>query len=107
MQFTTIALAALALPAVTLAQTAHVINNCTFPVYLQSVGNNGGPTGSKLTIAPKGTYSEAFKTTGAEIHLGTLEALAHPLSMDYTPSKGLVYYDLSDTFGNPFAGFNK
>ena len=105
MQFTTVIAVAVAtyLPSV-LAANAIVVNNCTFPAYVQSV-TNGQPAGPVITLAPKGSaYSEAFKTGGTAIKVGWHPQLSGPLTFEYTPSNGLVYYDISNNAGKPFSG---
>ncbi len=105
MQFTTVIAAAVVayLPGV-LASNAVVVNNCNFPAYVQSVSNGQAP-GPVITLAPGGsTYSEAFKNGGTAIKVGWHAALSAPLSFEYTPSNGLVYYDISNNAGNPFSG---
>lgn len=94
------------------AQFAHVVNNCTFPVYVQSVPYDSHlPIGALTQVASKSLYAEPYSINGnpngATIKMGTQSALAHPLFFGYSTSSAPndVYYELKDTFGNPFLAY--
>jgi len=94
------------------AQYARVQNNCTFPAYVQSIPYDSHlPMGKLTEIAPKGLYLEPYSQSGSPpgstIKMGTQAALAHPLFFGYSTSASPndVYYELKDTYGNPFIGY--
>ncbi|OAT07385.1 BYS1 domain-containing protein [Blastomyces gilchristii SLH14081] len=104
------ALAALA-PTVQAVGKAIVVNYCPFDVYLNSVGSEIGP--EQHLKAYGGTYSELFRhdprSGGIAIKL-TLEpgGLLHGAPQTifaYNLVLPVIWYDLSDVFGDPFAGY--
>lgn len=111
MHFTTAVIASVAAlaPMVSAVGQARVVNHCDFPVYLWSVGGSVGP---KVTIKPKGMYSEqlhydsasggiALKiTTGAN---GLYDGSAQT-NFAYSLDGNTVWYDMSDVFGDAFSG---
>ena len=112
-KITTTLIALLSSTTLISAQFAHVLNNCTFPVYVQSVPYDSHlPIGALTQLPTKGLYTEPYSQTGnpngATIKMGTQSALAHPLFFGYSTSTSPndVYYELKDTFGNPFLAYN-
>lgn len=93
---------------------AIVTNNCDFPVYLWSVDSTvDGPH----SLASKGmVYSETMhydnKTGGVSLKITTsqdgLTNGSPQLNFAYAinSSEKMVYYDLSDVFGDAFKGYN-
>ncbi|OOF96754.1 hypothetical protein ASPCADRAFT_206923 [Aspergillus carbonarius ITEM 5010] len=91
--------------------SAVVQNNCTYPVYLWSVGGSIGPS---QTIASGSSYSETFhrdptsggislkitKTSNGLFDGSPQTNYAYTLDTDTSS----VFYDLSDVFGDPFSG---
>ncbi|KAL5115339.1 hypothetical protein ACEQ8H_006784 [Pleosporales sp. CAS-2024a] len=102
----------------TLSPLAHalgraiVTNQCDAPIYLWSVGS----TISNATTLPKdSSYSETFHTdpvsggvalkiTAAENGLWTANASQTIFAYALDASQSTVWYDLSDLFGDGFAG---
>ena len=90
--------------------SARVTNNCNFAVTLWSVG---GSISQGYTLAPRGgTYSEPFvvdpKSGGKALKItvdpnGLFTGKPETI-FAYNLSGNLVYYDLSDVFGDAFAG---
>ena len=89
---------------------AYVQNKCSFPVYLWSVGSSVGP---KQVLAPNSGYGEPLHrdptTGGIAIKLTTVDdGLYLPnvpqTVFSYSLDNALVWYDLSDVFGDAFAG---
>lgn len=89
---------------------ARVVNNCDEPVYLWSVGADvAGPV---ELAAQGGTYSERFvkdPVTGGKAIKVTREedglyTGAPQTNFAYNLDGDSVWYDLSDVFGDPFAG---
>lgn len=89
---------------------ARVLNNCTFPVTLWSVGSaisdpytlgaNGGSYAETFTRDPR-TGGRALKVTKEPdgLYTGKPQTIfAYNLDGDQ------IWYDLSDVFGDPFAG---
>lgn len=120
MHFATLYLGALA--TLTLAPTvlsqaigsARVTNNCAEPVYLWHVG---GSVGAKQTIGQGQTYNETIvrdpSTGGVALKVTRVDdGLFQPgvpqtvFSYTLDQSTGTVWYDLSDVFGDAFAGSN-
>ncbi|PGG95006.1 hypothetical protein AJ79_10322 [Helicocarpus griseus UAMH5409] len=102
------ALAALA-PAVQAVGNATVINNCPFPVYLTWVGQCQGP---EVTLnAEGGRYIETFTrdpvSGGIALKItrvqGGVSQGAPQTIYAYNLNNGLIWYDLSEVFGSPFA----
>ncbi|KAJ5093480.1 hypothetical protein N7456_009341 [Penicillium angulare] len=97
-------------PEVVYTGHAVVLNHCSFPVYLWSVGSDIKP---EVTLFPSHRYVETFhrdvKSGGIAIKISTkrdglftsapLTIFAYNLAGD-----GKVWYDLSDVFGDPFKG---
>ena len=86
--------------------SAIVTNNCGFSVLLRSVDDSVGP---EVTIAPGGTYSEQFHTSGNGGGISIkVDQNGDPASsgdiaqFEYTLADNLVYYDLSLINGDPF-----
>ncbi|KAL6251423.1 hypothetical protein RBB50_001632 [Rhinocladiella similis] len=82
--------------------TAHVINNCGFPVYYSSVGGSSNPAMAQL----QGTYSQGYSNqgTGISIKLSPNETTNGPVSQfEFTWADGKIAYDLSNIDGYPFA----
>ncbi|CAL5870473.1 uncharacterized protein PFLUO_LOCUS4710 [Penicillium psychrofluorescens] len=89
---------------------AVVINQCRDPVYIWSVGSTVRP---EVTVLPDGEYTETFRTDpvagGIAIKISTeqdgLYVSAPTTVFAYNLSGHQVWYDLSDVFGDPFAGY--
>lgn len=96
-------------PLVSAVGNAVVKNNCKFPIYLWSVGGSVGP---KQTIKPGGKYSEPFRhdaaSGGIALKITTVDDGLYKGSAQtnfaYTLDGNKLWYDLSDVFGDPFAG---
>lgn len=88
---------------------ANVFNNCTFPVYLWSVDST---VSQEYTLQQGQSYSEVLhsdpSTGGIAIKITTVENGLYNSSPEtifsYSLTNGQVWYDLSDTFGDPFSG---
>lgn len=103
-------LLALTLPFLTLAGNARIVNNCPCQVTIWSVGSTvSGP----WTLATSGgTYSEPFvkdPVSGGKSLKITLEPDGlytgkAQTNFAYNLDGTNVWYDLSDVFGDPFAG---
>ena len=97
MQYAALAIAFMAALPSALAGNAIIYNDCQFPIFYKS---NGGHSGSlKFTQS----YSEPIKRAGSVISVGIDAKLETSLSVEYTPSGNVVYYDLSNNAGNPMA----
>ncbi|TID17727.1 bys1 domain-containing protein [Venturia nashicola] len=107
-----ITLLATAAPLASAIGAAVVKNSCPFPVYLSAVGATASPV---QTLPPAGgSFSEAPffvdpKTGGRTIKI-TREAdglfTGKPqLNFAYTLDGANVWYDLSNVFGDAFAGY--
>ena len=95
MKLLAVAVAAVAtLSSTAQAQFARVINNCPFPVYLQSFPYSGGQ-GNLVHLPQHGLYAEPFHPDGSTIKLGTQHALAHPLFFGYSLVPNLGKYSSS------------
>ena len=97
---------------------AIVHNNCKFPVYLWSVASTVLP---ERTLLPNDEYSEVFRenadTGGIAIKISTdrdglytsSPQMIFAYNLSSTRERGQrqdkVWYDLSDVFGDPFAGY--
>jgi hypothetical protein len=105
----TAAFALLAAAGLASASNAVVKNNCNFPVYLWSVGGSVGP---EQTLNTGQSYSETIHydsaSGGVAIKLTTTPNGLYDGSPEtifaYSLSGNLVYYDLSDVFGDAFSG---
>lgn len=88
---------------------AVVANNCKIPIYIWSVGSTIRP---EATILPYNRYAETFQrdtgTGGIAIKISTVRDglyVSAPLTIFAYNVKGdMVWYDLSDVFGDPFEG---
>ncbi|KAL2870427.1 Bys1 family protein [Aspergillus lucknowensis] len=88
---------------------AVVSNHCQLPLYLWSVGENISP---QNVVQPGQNYSEVFrhdpKTGGVAIKITTvmdgLYTSAPQTVFAYNLVDNVVWYDLSDVFGDPFMG---
>ncbi|KAM7185542.1 hypothetical protein V8F33_012352 [Rhypophila sp. PSN 637] len=107
---TLLAVTVAAAPAVTAVGNAKVVNKCTVPVYLWSVGGN--VSGVYTLAAKTGTYSEPFVkdpvTGGKALKItktkdGLYTGKAQTV-FAYSLDGDKVWYDLSDVFGDAFAG---
>ena len=93
------ALLALA-PSAMAVGTAHVINNCGFPVYYASVGQSQHAGMSEL----QGSYSESYTKPGVGVSIKLSPSMNGPVSQfEFTWADGKIYYDLSNIDGSPFA----
>lgn len=111
MRLTTAAIASVAAlaPLASAVGNAKVINRCTEPVYLWSVGGSVGP---RQTIKPGATYSEALhfdpSSGGIALKITTTKNGLYDGSPQtnfaYTLDGSTVWYDLSDVFGDAFSG---
>jgi hypothetical protein len=113
MRFSAVSLLATgaALAGLSSAQTtgnATVVNHCSQTLYVWSVDSTMGPE----NIVPSGqSYTEEFHTdpkTGVAIKIvfssdGLFNG-SPQTDFAYTLDGSLVYYDLSDVFGDPFQG---
>lgn len=100
MQFTIstiIAAAAFLLPTA-LAQTASVVNECSYSAYVYTNGN------TVQLSANGGSYSQPMNSAGNAIVLATDSGLSNPLTFEYSVVGSQNYYDLSNNSGNPWAG---
>ena len=87
-------------PSVMAVGTAHVINNCGFPVYYASVGQSQHAGMQEL----QGSYSESYNQPGVGVSIKLSPSLNGPVSQfEFTWADGKVYYDLSNIDGSPFA----
>ncbi|KAL2822049.1 hypothetical protein BJX63DRAFT_427399 [Aspergillus granulosus] len=88
---------------------AIVFNRCHGPVYLWSVGENISP---QRMIHPNQSYTELFrrdhKTGGIALKITRakdgLYTSAPQTVFAYNLVENLIWYDLSDVFGDPFMG---
>ena len=113
MQFKTFVAAAVAVavPAVEAIGQAKLYNNCPFPLYFWAVGKDvfgpgylfpqGGVYGETFLKDPV-TGGKALKITKTPDGLYT----GQPQTVfAYNLDGGQIWYDLSDVFGDPFAGY--
>ena len=90
---------------------ASVVNHCTFPVYLSSVGSSPG---TQTNLTSKSVYTEPYRfdpvSGGIAIKLvRTVDGLYNgsPVTQfDYTLNGTRLFYDLSDVYGDAFKGFS-
>ncbi|KAJ5716651.1 hypothetical protein N7493_008562 [Penicillium malachiteum] len=111
MHFSTAVIASVAalLPMASAVGNAIVKNNCAETVYLWSVGSS---VGAMQTIAPGKKYSEVLRTDpvsgGIALKITTssngLYDGSAQTNFAYTLDGSVVWYDLSDVFGDPFSG---
>ncbi|MCJ1412215.1 hypothetical protein MMC19_006308 [Ptychographa xylographoides] len=107
MQFIKISAAAvLAFASFAHASKAIVKNGCPFDVYLWSVGSTSG----EMQTLPAGTgnYSEAYQTRadggGISLKLSTdSDAETSITQFEYTLEPNMLWYDVSNVNGYPFA----
>ncbi|MCJ1476290.1 hypothetical protein MMC13_004956 [Lambiella insularis] len=107
MHFTTISKAAVLIFAVSVqAQWAVVRNECSFPVYMWSVGGSQSPM---QTIQPWGTqYQEAYQlvdggNAGVSIKISKESGNLNTITQfEYTLNGDTVWYDISNINGWPF-----
>jgi hypothetical protein len=109
-QLSILALASSLATTVTAVGNARVVNHCDFEVTLWSVGSqisnahtlhaHGGRYGEQFSRDPK-TGGRALKVTRERDGLYTGKAQT---IFAYTLDPDRVFYDLSDVFGDPFAG---
>jgi hypothetical protein len=103
MHYSTISSAAVLLalaPSAMAAGTAHVINNCGFPIYYASVGQSQHANMQEL----QGSYSESYSQPGVGVSIKLSPSMNGPVSQfEFTWADGKVYYDLSNIDGSPFA----
>ncbi|RAL16294.1 Bys1 family protein [Aspergillus homomorphus CBS 101889] len=95
------------------AATATITNKCPFAIYLTPVSSTPSP--AEITLPPHQNYTEPYRhdpvTGGISLKLTTV---AHGLytgaaqtifAYNYLEDAGQVWFDLSDVFGDPFAGW--
>lgn len=103
MQFTTLTGAAVLLaliPSALTAGTAHVVNNCGFPVYFASVAQSAHASMSKL---PSSGYSEAYSLPNVGVSIKLAPNVTGPVTQfEFTWADGKIHYDISNIDGNPF-----
>lgn len=107
---TFLALAAATTPLVSAVGNARVVNKCSTPVYIWSVGQ--AAAGPYTLAAKSGVYSEPFVkdpvTGGKALKIvRTSDGLytgKPQTTFAYTLDDAKVWYDLSDIFGDAFAG---
>jgi len=107
MQFTIISALAAVLAFASTAQTSSAIinNQCSFPVYLWSVGDTSS---EMITIEPNGTpYSEEYQTRaegGIALKISTVLGNTTVVTQfEYTLSEPTIWYDVSNVNGFPFS----
>ncbi|KAG6035549.1 hypothetical protein E4U41_006008 [Claviceps citrina] len=96
--------------AVSAVGNAVALNNCPFPVTVWSVGSD---VFHNKTINQGESYAERFtqdpKTGGRALKIARgpngLFSGAPQTVFAYNVKNGIVWYDLSDVFGDPFAGY--
>lgn len=107
-----IALLATAAPLTSALGSAVVKNSCPFPVYLSAVGSEASPV--QTVAATGGTFAESPftldpKTGGRTIkitrEIDGLFTGKPQLNFAYTLDGANVWYDLSNVFGDAFAGY--
>jgi hypothetical protein len=102
---------AITTPLLSAAGSARVLNSCSFPVTLWAVGSdvsaaqilsqNGGTFSEPFSVDPK-TGGRTLKITREDDGLYTGKPQAN---FAYTLDGATVWYDLSDVFGDAFAGY--
>ena len=88
---------------------AVIVNHCKVPIYIWSVGSIIRP---QATILPYGRFSETYRhdpeTGGIALKISTVHDglyTSSPITIfAYNLVGDKVWYDLSDVFGDPFAG---
>ncbi|EQL33036.1 hypothetical protein RJZ56_002630 [Blastomyces dermatitidis] len=87
-----------------LAGNAIVKNNCPFPVYLQSVCENGNVPRHK--IEPGATFTEQYRAKpdggGCSLKISDETSGSEITQFEYTLSGEKVFYDVSNIDGYPF-----
>lgn len=91
--------------------SAIVVNNCTEPIYVWSVGSHAGP---EITVPAGKNFSETYfrdpNVGGVAIKVTTVQdgiySSAPQTIFAYNLVNDTVWYDLSDVFGDPFKGQN-
>jgi hypothetical protein len=81
---------------------ATVVNNCGSPVYYASVGGSANPGMTAL----EGSYSQGYsgENVGVSIKLAPEASASGPISQfEITLSGSMIFYDMSNINGNPFA----
>lgn len=87
---------------------AHVINMCSYDVYLCNVPSSGGGYEQEDKTLSSGAtweqeWTELSNTNGWSIKLSKSEALENILQYEYTfHNDGTIWYDLSCVNGNPW-----
>ncbi|KAF2173306.1 hypothetical protein M409DRAFT_17248 [Zasmidium cellare ATCC 36951] len=87
---------------------AHVVNKCTYDVYLCNVpASGGGYEQEDKTLSAGGTWDQEWtslsNSNGWSIKLSKSEALENILQYEYTfHNDGIIWYDLSCVNGNPW-----
>lgn len=90
--------------------SAHVINKCTYDVYLCNVpASGGGQQQEDKTLSAGATWDQEWTSltnaNGWSIKLSKSEALENILQYEYTfHNDGTIWYDLSCVNGNPWDG---
>ena len=98
---------------------AIVNNHCNFPIYIWSVGTTVEPV---QTVLPNHSYSEEFRddpnTGGIAVKISTDQdglytsapQMVFSYNLSHSKNQGAnseqVWYNLSDVFGDPFAGYS-
>lgn len=88
--------------------SAHVVNNCNYPVKLCNVPSAGGGYEEEDTsLAPGASWSQPWTPlsngNGWSIKLSKTDNLDNILQYEYTThSDGIIWYDLSCVNGNPW-----
>ncbi|KAL2416063.1 hypothetical protein ABEF95_008722 [Exophiala dermatitidis] len=89
-------------PAVMAVGSATVVNNCGFPIYYASVGQDYNANMQQL----QGSYTEKYSQEGVgiSIKLSPNATTSGPVSQfEFTWADGKVSYDLSNIDGYPFS----
>ncbi|USP74905.1 hypothetical protein yc1106_02179 [Curvularia clavata] len=104
------ALSSLFFPTVHAVGRAIVSNQCPEPIYLWSVGGSISP---QYTVAPSTSYSETFRRDPASggiaikispVANGIFQPNVSQTIFAYNLDGNKVWYDMSDIFGDGFAG---
>ena len=87
-------------PVAVTVGTAHVVNNCGFPVYYASVDQAQNANMQEV----RGSYSESYTKPGVGVSIKLSPSMNGSVSQfEFTWADGKVYYDLSNIDGSPFA----